>query len=192
MLAGAPRQRHDRPRRILARRAHVARAVHDEQVFDVVRLLKMILYPRTGIGTHARRTELVDRPAFGQDVLVDADDLDARRLEHFLAGVRHVLAHLLLVIAELIIEAQDGNAPAVLHLGIQVHVVLVAGEHFAEAAHINEGTRVLADRFLELTAEPRRVPRAVGEDREAGAALEAVAADEPRLLVLQVPEPRHV
>src|SRR5207249_8627091 len=71
-------------------------------------------------------------------------------------------------------------------------VVLVAGEHFAEAAHTDEGARVLAHRFLELPPEPRRAPSVVGEDREAGAALEAIAADEPGLLVLQVAEPRHV
>src|SRR5438876_7275176 len=186
------RQRHDRPRRVLARRAHVTRAVHHEEILHVVRLLELIQDRRLGIGAHACRAELVNRPAFGEDVLVHADDLDARRFEHFLAGVGHVLAHLFLVVAELVVEAQRRNPPRVLHLGVEIDVVLVAGQHFAKAAHTNEGPGVLTHRFLELPAESRRAPRAVGENREAGATLEAVAADKARLLVLQVPESRHV
>jgi len=89
-------------------------------------------------------------------------------------------------------EAQHRNPPAVLLGGIDVHVVLVAGEHLAKAAHANEGPRVLAYRLLELTPEPRRIPRAIGKDREAAAAFESVSADEPRLLVLEVAEARHV
>src|SRR5258705_13205016 len=192
MLAGAPRQRHDRPCGILARRTDVTRAVHHEEILYVVRLLELIQHRRLGIGAHARRAQLVDRPAFREDVLVDPDDLDARRFEHFLAGVRHVFAHLLLVVAELIVEAQRRDPPGVFHRGVDVHIVLVAGEYFAEAAHTNEGPGVLTHRFLELPAESRRAPRAVGENPEAGAALEAVAADKARLLVLQVPESRHV
>src|SRR5258706_4221748 len=192
MLAGAPRQRHDRPRGILARRTHVTRAVHHEEILHVVRLLELVQHRRLRIGAHARRAQLVDRPAFGEDVLVDPDDLDARRFEHFLAGVGHVLAHLLLVVAELIVEAQRRDAPGILLLGVQVDVVLVAGEYFAEAAHTNESSSVLADRFLELAAESWSAPRAVGEKPETGAPFEAVTADKALLLVLQVPEARHV
>src|ERR1043166_9176950 len=89
-------------------------------------------------------------------------------------------------------EAQHGDAPAIFHRRIEIHVVLVAGQHFAEAAHADERARMIAHRLLERAAEARRVPRAVGEDREAAAALEAVAADEARLLVVEIAEARDV
>ena len=89
-------------------------------------------------------------------------------------------------------EPQHRDAPAVFHLGVQVHVVLVAREDFAETAHADEGAGMFTDRFLELPAESGRAPRAIRKDREATPALEAVAADESGLFVLQIPEARHI
>src|SRR5262249_54784568 len=127
-----------------------------------------------------------------ENVLVFADDFDAGRLEHLLAGRDHVLAHLLLVVAELIMKAQRRNAPVVLLDGIEIDVILVARQHLAEAAHADERARMVAHRLLELPAESRRVPGVAREDVEPRTALEAVAADEAGLLVLEVPEARHV
>src|SRR5439155_2302910 len=69
------------------------------------------------------------------------------------SGIRHVFGHLLLTVAELVMEAENRDAPAVLLLRIQVHVVFVARQHFAKAAHVNERTRVLPDLFFVLGAE---------------------------------------
>src|SRR5205809_7261101 len=76
MVTRAPRQRHDGPRGILARRADVARAVHDKQVPDVVRLLKLVQHRRLGIVAHPRGAQLVDGPSFREDLLVLAHHFD--------------------------------------------------------------------------------------------------------------------
>ncbi len=47
-----------------------------------------------------------------------AHDLDPGLLEHLPGGVRHVRGHLLLVVAELEVEAQHRDAPPVLDLGV--------------------------------------------------------------------------
>ena len=65
---------------------------------------------------------------------VDLDVLRARRAQHLLGGVGHVLRHLDLVVAEPVVEAQDGDAPGVLHLGVERDAVLLARQHLAEAA----------------------------------------------------------
>src|SRR5207247_1896337 len=65
-------------------------------------------------------------------------------------------------------------------------------QHLAEAAHPDEGPGVVAHLFLELRPESRRAERIPGENRKASTPLEAVAADEPGLPVLQVAEPRDV
>src|SRR5712692_6022244 len=62
MITRAPRQRHDGPRGILTRRADVARAVDDQQVPDVVRLLKLVHHRGLGIVAHPRGAQLVDGP----------------------------------------------------------------------------------------------------------------------------------
>src|SRR3989449_2096795 len=70
--------------------------------------------------------------------------------------------------------------------------ILVARQHFAEGTHPDERPGVVTHLFLELRTEsrgPRGIP---GENRKTTAPLEAIAADEPRLTVLQVAEPGDV
>src|SRR5438105_8304191 len=166
--------------------------VDDEQILHVVRLLELVQHRRLGVAPHARRAQLVNRPPLGEHLVVRAHDLDPRLLEHLAAGGDHVLAHLALVVAELIMEAQRGDPPGVFGVGIQVDVILVARQHLTEAPHPNERPGMVTHLFLELRAEsggPRSEER---EDREASTPLEAVAAYESRLTILQVAEPRNV
>src|SRR5207237_4145411 len=93
---------------------------------------------------------------------------------------------------ELVLQAQRWHAAGVFGVGIQVDVILVARQHLTEAPHPNERPGMVTHLFLELRAEsggPEGIPR---EDREASAPLEAVAAYESRLTILQVAEPRNV
>ena len=145
----------------------------------------------SGIVPHARGAQLVDRPSLGEDVPVVVDDLDPGLLEDLAGGVGHVRGHLLLVVAELEVEAQHGHSPPVLDLGVDAHRVLVAGQHLAEAAHADGRSRVLAHHLLVGGAEAGRAGGA-GEHAGAGGAFEPVAAHEVLLLVLQVAEAGHV
>src|SRR2546422_4396549 len=117
-LAGPPRQRHDGPRGILTRRAHVARAVHHEQVAHVVRLLKLVQHRGLGVGPHACGAQLVYGPTFGEDLAINAHHFDPRGLEHFTTRRDHVLGHLALVVRELVMKPQHRDPPPVLHLGV--------------------------------------------------------------------------
>src|SRR3989449_7523972 len=191
-LAGPPRQRHDGPRGILTRRAHVARAVHHEQVAHVVRLLKLVQHRGLGVGPHACGAQLVYGPTFGEDLAINAHHFDPRGLEHFTTRRDHVLGHLALVVRELVMKPQHRDPPPVLHLGVQVDLALVAGEDFTEAAHTNESARMIAHRFLELGTESRRIEHVPWKHRVAARALEAVPPNEAGLAVRQVPEPRDV
>src|SRR5205085_4012144 len=60
VIARAPGERHDRPRRVLARGVDVAAAVNDEEVLDVVRLLKLVEHRSLRIVAHARRAEFMN------------------------------------------------------------------------------------------------------------------------------------
>src|SRR5437867_3562031 len=192
MVTRAPRQRHDGPRGILTRRADVARAVYDKQVPDVVRLLKLVQHRRLGIVAHPRGAQLVDGPSRSQHLAIDAHHLDPGSLEHLAPRRNHVLGPLPLVVAELVVKAQDRDAPAVLRRGIQVDVALVAGQDLPEGTHADERPRVIPHRLLELGAESRRLEGVLREHGMTARALEAVAPEEPRLAVLQVAEPGDV
>ena len=97
----------------------------------------------------------IDQPSVSRPLRTD-EDLDAGRLEHLLRGVRHVLGHLLFVVAERVVEAQDRHSPPILHLRIEIDGVLVPRQHLAEAAHVDEGAGVVAHLFLEARAEAGR------------------------------------
>ena len=84
------------------------------------------------------------------------------------------------------------NAPAILERRIEIHVVLEPWKDLAEATHADVRTGAVANGLLEPCAEAGRFRRVLGKDRRAGAPLEAIAAKEVRILVLQVPETRHV
>src|SRR5690349_9118661 len=64
VIARAPAESHNRPRRVLAGRADVAAAIDDEQVLDVVRLLKLVQHRSLRVRAHARRAEFVYGPSF--------------------------------------------------------------------------------------------------------------------------------
>src|SRR3989441_5260319 len=152
------------PGGILTRRAHMTRPVHDEQVLHVVGLLELVEHRRLGVAAHPRRAQLVNGPPLGEHLLVGPYDLDPRRLEHLAARDDHVLAHLALVVAELIMEAQRGDAPRVFRVGIEIDIILVARQHLAEATHPDERPGVVTHLSLELRAESRGPKRIPGEN----------------------------
>jgi len=101
---------------------------------------------RLGIVAHAGGADLVDGPSGRQELAVHLDVLRARGPEHLFDRIPHVLRHLLLVVAEGVVEAQDGDAPGVPHVGVEGDAVLLAREHLAEAAQADEGRVVLPHR----------------------------------------------
>src|SRR5262247_2773722 len=90
----------------------------------------------------------MDRPAFCEEAAAEADHGESGGLHHLLRGVGHVLAHLLLVVAEIVMKAQDRDSPSVLHFGVEVDAVLVAREDFAEAANRDHRPGVIAHPLL--------------------------------------------
>src|SRR5262249_50761947 len=140
------------------------------------------------ICSHAGGPQLMDRPALGTQALPQFEDLEACRLEHLARGLRHVSRHFSLVVAELIVEAKDWDSPAILHGWVQVDVILVASEHFAKAAHADEGAGLIANRLLEL--RPKSQSRHGMPRKDFGSALtfETVAANEIRALFRKVAE----
>src|SRR5262245_62599840 len=123
----------------------------------------------------------MDRPAFGEEAAAQAYHGESGGLHHLLRGVGHVLAHLLLIVAEIVMKAQDRDSPPVLHFGVEVDVVLVAREDFAEAAHRDHRPGVIADPLLVVLAEAWGVVNAVWKHRHPAAPFEAVTANEIRV-----------
>src|SRR5882724_8266868 len=191
VVAGTPAQRHDGPGGILATGIDESAAVHDEQVFDVVRLLVLIEDRGFRIVAHARGAHFVDGPTLGQDAVAGMDDFKSGGLKHFLGGVPHVLGHLVFVVAEFVMEAQRGNAPFVLHDGIEVHIIFIAGQDFAKRSHTDLRALVLANLFLEGRAETVDVG-AAGKHRTSAAALKAVATDEVGAFLSEIAKTRNV
>src|ERR1700687_6117338 len=75
---------------------------------------------------------------------------------------------------------------------IQLDVVLVARKHLAKAAELHLPRSQVTDQgFLERGSETRHF-RSACPVRTVGAALEAVATKEIRMLRLHIPEPRDV
>src|SRR5579885_486523 len=180
VIAGAPAESHDGPGGVLATGVDEGAAIDNEESLDVVRLFELIEHRGFGVVTHAGGAEFVDGPAFGEDAVADMHDFETGGLEHFLGGFLHVASHVVFVVAKLIVKAQRGNSPLVLHNGIEVHVIFVARENFTESAHADIRALVFADFLLEGSAETMDI-RTAREHRAAAAALEAVTTNELRM-----------
>src|SRR6516162_5229520 len=124
----------------------------------------------------------MNRPAFREHPASDVHDFESRGLEHLLSRFFHVLGHAVLVVSELIVKTQGGNAPLVFHYRIQINVVLVARQNLTEGTHANVGALVLANFFPEGRAEAVHV----GPTRKhaaPAAAFKAIASDELGMLL---------
>ena len=129
-----------------------------------------------------RRVVLLVRPDVGR----------AHRLEHFHRRHDHVFLHLLLIIAVDTVDAQRRNPPRIHQIRIDLDVVLVTGQHLAEAPEVHLPRSEIADqRFLELGAEARHL-RAALPALPRRPSLESVAAQEIRMLRFHVAESRHI
>src|SRR5207249_6070985 len=84
-------------------------------------------------------------------------------------------------------DVEDGDAPVVALLLVQLDAVLEPGQALAEAADVDEPRLRLAHRLLEGGPEPGQVIRMAPLGQLRGA-LEAVAADEAGALVGDLPE----
>src|SRR5712675_1626884 len=84
-------------------------------------------------------------------------------------------------------ETQSRDAPLVFDDGIKVHIIFVARENFAKRAHTDESALVLADFFLEGSAEAVRVC-AARKHGAAAATFKSITADKFGMLFGQVAE----
>src|SRR6202022_4581350 len=99
---------------------------------------------------------------------------------------------LLFVPAVSAVHPQSRNAPRIDEMRIQLDVVLVARKHLAKAADLHLPRSEVTDQgFLERRTETRHF-RSACPVRTVGAALEAVTAQEIRMLRFHIPEPRHI
>src|SRR5450759_4724708 len=127
-MAGPHRERQDGPRAVLVRLRHERAAVGDEQVLHIVRLAVPVQHRRARVVPHARDAQLVDDPSAPLQAVVGGlgRHRRSRRPAHLLdegaEGLLHVLRLLLLVVAPLEVETEDGDAELVHHPGIDLAV----------------------------------------------------------------------
>src|SRR5439155_10860101 len=95
------------------------------------------------------------------------------------------------VVAKLVMKTQRWHAPFVFHHRIQIHVIFVARQHFAEGPHSDERALILAHLFLEGSSKAVNIG-ATRKHCASAAAFESVAANKLWMLLLQIPEARQI
>src|SRR5258708_14628079 len=212
VVAGAHRQRQDRPRAVLVRLRHERAAIGDEYVARVVRLAVLVHDRSVRIVPHAGDAALVGDPPAGRPpaLLRLMRHRRERRAAHLLddrpEGLLHVLPLLPLVIAPLEVEAQDRNAVLVDDARIELQVRVLVRHHLAsprEAHRRSVDAPVVALELVAVAAERNGRSRGLDagirlnvahESRArhmaAPADFDGVAAREIELLVIH--PPRHV
>src|SRR2546426_2722796 len=126
VLARAHRQRENRPRRVLVRLRYEGSAVRDEQVLAIVRLAPAVRHGGLRVVPHARAAQLVYDDAAGGDAvpLFGARHRRERLTPHLRdeppEGLLHVLDLLVLVVGPLPVEPQNGDAPPVHRLRVDL------------------------------------------------------------------------
>ena len=90
----------------------------------------------------------MDRLAEGVGTVDGPDVLDPRRLEHLRRVVHHVLAHVALVVANLTIEREHGEAPFIRRRAVEPNTIVVIRERLAEAGQrrVRTGRQLHVDR----------------------------------------------
>src|SRR5256712_462960 len=150
VLARAHRQRENRPRRVLVRLRYEGSAVRDEQVLAVVRLAPAVRHGGLRVVPHARAAQLVDDDAAGGDAvpLFGARHRRERLTPHVRdeppEGLLHVLDLLVLVVGPLPVEPQNGDAPPVHRVRVDLAVGVVVWDHLAAAREADRGAVVAA------------------------------------------------
>src|SRR3989454_264282 len=189
VVAGAHRQRENRPRRVLICLRHEGPAVGDEQVLTVVRLAPAVRHGGLGIVPHTRPAQLVDDDAAGGDAVPLLGGRHRREhLTTHLGDERperllHVFHLLVFVIRPLPVESQHGDAPPVHRAGVDLAVAVVVRDHLAAAREADRGAVVAAVVVLELLAGAAArggagnpPPEAVGRHLRAAPDFRVVAA----------------
>src|SRR5712691_12068661 len=122
VFPGSKRERLDRHRRLAAAAGHERRSVHDEQILHVVRSVILVHDRRLRIVAHAAGAEQVESELLALHGLLPRLER-ARGLEQLFAARREILADPQVLRMVLIGDAQSGNAPRVIDVGIQRHAV---------------------------------------------------------------------
>src|SRR5438093_958070 len=197
----APGDGHDAERRVLVGVGGEAAAVGHEQVLHVPRLAELVQDGSLRVVAHGGGPDLVDDLAALLDPPVfqgklGTPDLSAHRLDELPEGLLHVPGLEDLGFGPLPMEPQDGDPPLVHHVGVDLAVAVVVGDHLAAAREADEGAVHLAVLLLEVRSIAA-AHDAVGAGEDAGAGhsapaphLDVIPAWE-RHLLLVVP-PRHV
>src|SRR3954467_4193268 len=133
----------------------------------------------------------MDGPALREYAGSHVDILESSGLEHFLCCFSHVLSHTVFVVAKLVMKAQSRNSPFVFHDWVEIDIIFITRQYFAERAHADVGTLVLADFFFE--GSTKAVPvRALREHSGAAAAFESVASNKLRMFFRKIAETSQV
>src|SRR6266480_6735544 len=158
VLAGAHRQRENRPRRVLVRLRHKGRAVGEEEVLAVVRLAPAVRHGRLRVVPHAGPAQLVDDGAACGDAVPPLGP--RHRREHLTPhvgdqrpeGLLHVLHLLVLVIRPLPVKPEDRNPPPIHHAWVDLAVAVLVGDHLAAAREADRRAVVAPVVVLQLLA----------------------------------------
>src|SRR5437868_2888114 len=142
-LAGAHRERHDRPGGILVSLGDEGTAVGDEKVFHVVRSAVRVESGFRRIAAHANGAELVDDLSTPGDSIAFAlvghlvEDLASHLLDERAESLLHVPNLVVLIVRPLPVKTKDRNSVLVLHRWIELAVAAVVRNHLAAPGEVD-------------------------------------------------------
>src|SRR5580692_891745 len=204
VLGRAPGQRHDRKGWILVGVGDERRAIHDENILYIMRLAEAIQHGTFRVGAHPRRANLVDdlSTCGNAEGTIAADGslgfVDATRgFDDGAKSFLHVLGLANFVLAPLEMKAQNGDAPFIDNVRVDLAVGVWIRNHFAPPGHANARAIGLARAFLQRGAVTFLFVQEVIKLADAGhiaaaAKLDVIAAREIILAVEFPPGNVHV
>ena len=116
-------------------------------------------------------------------------------LHDFLDSVGHVLGHLPLVLADLVVDLRQRHSVPIHVRGLRGDSIVRVGEDLAEGVNLEPGGMAALDFFLQCGAESRNLLRAPVRAGRAGAGVPELRAEAAQVIALPagaMVEPRHV
>src|SRR5579862_4821589 len=202
ILGRSPRQRHDAKRDVLIGITQERRGVRHEQIFHFVRLAVAIEHGGLRIVSHADGAGFVndfsaERNRFGGAVWHGLGKrLAAHGFDDVGEGLVHVPDHIDFVLAPAEMEAQNGNAPLVDLLRVDLAIGIFIGDHLAASCEAYITAVIFANVVFERVAVafvPLAFAAKAAQARHAETAtdFDVIATREILVFLVQLP-PGHV
>ncbi len=116
---------------MLIARGHKCPATEYVQIRNVVSPAERIQHAALRIFPHSAAADFVNQPARRTHAGLRFGDLSARGEEKLARAIEKIRIHLLIVVTVRAVNLQDGNAPFVFDLGIDLDKVVFARQHLS-------------------------------------------------------------